>query len=105
MVRPTRRLQRTAGFAVCTLKRHSVSRIYGNKKGENMAEGINLYVAKASASDETRANYRKLAVEAALEVIKAAALGGGLGSGLGYEFQNLSAYADLIQASLELPKS
>ena len=66
-----------------------------------MPEGISLYKAGTATSEDSHMHNRKLAVEAALEVIRSAALGGALSAGLYYEFDNLAKYADQIQAALE----
>jgi hypothetical protein len=63
-----------------------------------MSEKITLY----SASDSDASRHRRVAVEVALEIIKAAALGGAVNTpSLAHEFDSLSTYADSIQAALE----
>ncbi len=69
-----------------------------------MTEKISLYSSEQKADARTSAIQRKVAVEAALELIRSAALGGSLTSGLAPEMRNLPEYADIIQYSLE-PKA
>ena len=64
-----------------------------------MSEKIQLYEDDAILSEESK---RKLAVEAALEIIRASALGGSDINPLSEQMDNLPKYADIIQASLEV---
>ena len=59
------------------------------------------YVMDAGPRDSDELNYRAQAVAAAIEVITAKALGSDATS-LQVEFNNLSAYADQIQAALKV---
>ena len=67
-------------------------------------EKMRLY--DATDSDVKDGTKRKLAVEAALEIIHAWALGNKAGSGdyLVQHMNDLAGYANLIQAALEIPK-
>ncbi|MDX1998661.1 MAG: hypothetical protein SF066_13165 [Thermoanaerobaculia bacterium] len=66
----------------------------------NAPHPIRLYDHKPDAKPDIKAHNRRLAVEAALEIIRAATLGGNFANHLSGEMNNVGHYANIIQAAL-----